>query len=134
MNSCHFIGRATKDVEVRASQDGKSFARFSLAVDTGWGENKKASFFNIIAFGKTAESLEKYVKKGVKLAIRCEAQQDNYTDKDGITHRSVNFVLRDWEFCESKKSQENTQEAPVGNAPTDFMDIPDDLDAELPFN
>lgn len=133
MNSCHFIGNVTRDADVRETTDGKSVARFSLAVNTGWGDNKKTSFFNIVSFGSQAESIGKYATKGTKLAIRCEAQQNNYTDKDGITHRDINFVLRDWEFCQSKK-QDNAQEAPVGKAPTDFMDIPDDLDAELPFN
>lgn len=131
MNSCHFIGNVTRDADVRESADGMAVARFSLAVNTGWGDSKKTSFFNIVSFGNQAESIGKYATKGTKLAIRCEAQQNNYTDKDGITHRDINFVLREWEFCQSKKTQE--QEPPVGTAPTGFMDIPDDLDSELPF-
>ena len=134
MNNCVFIGRTTKDVELRYSQDNKPIARFSIAVDRGWGDNKKTSFFNVVAFGKTAESIEKNVKKGTKIAIRCEAEQNDYTDNNGITHRSVNFILNDWEFCESKGQTQTTQEPPKESAPDGFMSIPDNIDEELPFN
>lgn len=138
MDLCIFTGRTTKDVELRYSQDNKPIARFSIAVDRGWGDNKKTSFFNVVAFGKTAESIEKNVKKGTKIAIRCEAEQNDYTDNNGITHRSVNFILNDWEFCESKgrtqeSAPETTQAPPQGSAPEGFMNM-DDIDmSELPF-
>lgn len=136
MNNCIFIGRTTREIELRYTQDQKAFGRFSLAVDTGWGDNKKTSFFNIVCFGNQAESIEKNVKKGTKIAVRCEAQQNDYTDKNGITHRSVEFVLREWEFAQAKAENANTSqpEPPKESAPTDgFMPMPDDLDAELPF-
>lgn len=136
MNNCIFIGRTTREIELRYTQDQKAFGRFSLAVDTGWGDNKKTSFFNIVAFGNQAESIEKYVKKGTKIAVRCEAQQNDYTDREGITHRSIDFVLREWEFAQSKgenQTPETTQAPPQGSSPDGFMPMPDDLDAELPF-
>lgn len=136
MNNCIFMGRTTKDIELRYSQDQKAFGRFSLAVDTGWGDNKKTSFFNIVAFGNQAESIEKYVKKGTKIAVRCEAQQNDYTDKNGITHRSVEFILREWEFAQAKAENANMSqpEPPKESAPDGFMNM-DDIDmSDLPFN
>lgn len=135
MNNCIFIGRTTREIELRYTQDQKAFGRFSLAVDTGWGDNKKTSFFNIVAFGNQAESIEKNVKKGTKIAVRCEAQQNDYTDKNGITHRSVEFVLREWEFAQAKAENANMSqpEPPKESAPDGFMPMPDDLDTELPF-
>lgn len=136
MNICLFTGRTTKDIELRYTQDQKAFGRFSLAVDNGYGDNKKTSFFNIVAFGNQAESIEKHVKKGTKIAVRCRAERNDYTDKNGITHRSVEFILYEWEFAQAKAENANTSQSEPAqqSAPADgFMPMPDDLDADLPF-
>ena len=134
MNKCYFTGRMTKDIEIRYTQNNKAVGRFSLAVDTGFGDNKKTGFFNFTAWEKTAETLEKYAGKGSKLLLECEAVQNQYEDKNGNKVNTVDFIVRNFEFCESKKdSQDNAQPA----APTDqdgFMNIPDGIDEELPFN
>lgn len=132
MNLCIFTGRTTKDIEIRYTNDRTAVGTFSLAVDTGYGDNKKTSFFNCVAFKATAESMEKYVKKGTKIFVQAEAQQSEYQDRDGNKRTSINFVVRNWEFAESKGSTEQTKPAPTNGG--GWMDIPDGISEELPFN
>lgn len=134
MNKCIFIARTTKDVELRYSQGEKSIAigRFSIAVDSGYGENKKTSFFNMTAFGKTAETLEKFVKKGTKVALECEANQNQYTDKNGNKVNTVDFIVKSFEFCESKSQSQQAAPQPMPSNSDGFMQLTDD--DELPFN
>lgn len=132
-NKCFFTGRTTKDIEIRYTQNNKAVGRFSIAVDTGYGENKKTSFFNCTAWEKTAETLEKYAPKGTKLLLECEAAQVQYEDKNGNKVNTVEFVVKNFEFCESKGTQNNaTPEKTDGDG---WMNIPSNIDAdELPFN
>lgn len=111
MNICVFIGRMTKDPEVRQSQNGKSVASFSIALDTGYGENKKANFFNCVAFGNNADNIGKFFHKGDKIALECEAQQ-NVWEKDGVKQYSINFIVNRWEFTESVKPKQEWEEIP----------------------
>ena len=139
MNKCYFTGRTTKDIELRYTQDNKAFGKFSLAVESGYGENKKTSFLNMTAFGKTAETLEKYATKGTKLILECQANQNKYTDKNGNQVTSVDFTVLNFEFAESKNSnQDNSSSVPKPNPSAyvsndGFMNIPDGIDEELPF-
>ena len=96
MNKCYFTGRTTKDVEVRYTAGEKQTAvgKFSLAVDTGYGDNKKANFFNMTAWGKTAEAMEKNVRKGMKIVVECEANQNSYTDKNGNKVNIPSYLIK----------------------------------------
>ena len=136
MNKVIFCGRTTKDVEMRYSQGENSMAigRFSIAIDSGYGDKKKTSFFNCTIFGKQAEAFEKYVPKGTKVLLECEANQNQYTDKNGNKVNSVDFIVKSFEFCESKsQSNSQTQTTPSNN--DGFMNIPAGLEDEgLPFN
>ena len=130
MNKCYFTGRTTKDVEVRytAGEKQTTVGKFSLAVDTGYGDNKKANFFNMTAWGKTAEAMEKNVRKGTKIVVECEANQNSYTDKNGNKVNTIDFRVISWEFAESKPSQQSVPEpAPDNN-------IPDNIDEDNQFN
>ena len=136
MNKVIFLGRTTKDIEMRYSQGENSMAigRFSIAIDSGYGDKKKTSFFNCTIFGKQAEAFEKYVPKGTKVLLECEANQNQYTDKNGNKVNSVDFIVKSFEFCESK-SQSNSQPQPTQSNNDDFMSIPDNLeDSGLPFD
>lgn len=130
MNKSYFLARTCKDIEIRYTQSNKAVGRFSIAVDTGYGDNKKTSFFNCVAWDKTAETLEKYAPKGTKLMLECEAVQNQYEDKNGNKRDSVEFVVKNFEFCEAKKDTQET--AP--NIPEDkFVSIPEGVDIDLPF-
>lgn len=134
MNLCIFTGRTTNDIEMRYTQDNVAVGTFSLAVDTGYGENKKTSFFNCTAFKGTAESMEKYVKKGTKIVLQAEAVQNSYTDREGAKRTVINFIVRNWEFAESKSSSnQETAPAPQPKA-NEWLNIPEGLEGDLPFN
>lgn len=136
MNKCIFIARTTKDVELRYSTGNNATAigKFSIAVDSGYGDNKKTSFFNMTAFGKTAETLEKFVKKGSKVALECEANQNQYTDKNGNKVNSVDFIVKSFEFCESKSQSQQSAPQSMPSNDNSWMDIPSGIEDSLPFN
>lgn len=161
MNKVILMGRFTKDPELRYSQSENStaIARFSLAVDRRFkrqGE-QEADFPNCIAFGKTAEFISNYFHKGMKISVCGRIQTGSYTGQDGRKIYTTDVVVEEAEFVESKNSQQeqggqaggwNPQNAnsPAGGfnqgggfnqpapGPDGFMDIPDGIDEELPFN
>ena len=146
MNKAILMGRITRDSEIRYSQGDNSMAiaKFSLAVDRKFkkqGDEVTADFFNCTAFGKQAEFVEKYLKQGTKMVVIGKIQNDNYTNKDGQKVYSVQIIVEEMEFAESKaaagqsgNAQGNTQPE-YGPMDSDgFMNIPDGIGAELPFN
>ena len=138
MNKTVLIGRSTKDADVRYSQGDKpmAIARISLAVDRKFKQDGQptADFINCIAFGNTAEVIEKYVAKGTKIAVVGHIQTGSYTNKDGQKVYTTDVVIDEMEFCESRNSQQsNSQPAPAPSG-DDFMSISDGDDADfLPF-
>lgn len=137
MNLAIFTGRTTRDIELRYTSGEKAtaIAKFSIAVDSGYGDNKKTNFFNLTAWGKTAETMEKLVKKGTKILVHCEPTQNQYTDKNGNKVNTVDFRVLNFEFCESKNNQQGNNNPPPAPRDNDgFMNIPDGIDEELPFN
>lgn len=142
MNNVIMMGRLTRDPEIRyGGQNNTAVARYSLAVDRRFKREgqPEADFFNIVSFGKAGEFVEKYLRKGTKVVIQGELQNNNY-EKDGQTVYSVQIVTSQIEFAESKRAQqESGYSSGSGStpAPTDadgFMSIPDGIDEELPFN
>lgn len=135
MNSVQLLGRLTRDPEVRYAESGSTIARFSLAVDRKFKQEggETADFINCIAFGKTAEFIEKYFSKGMKIALNGRIQTGSYTNKDGVKVYTTDVVVENVEFAESKNSNAgNSTPAPAPNG--DFMSVPDGIDEELPFN
>lgn len=142
MNKVILMGRLTRDPEVRYTQgdNASAVARFSLAVDRRFKKDgeQTADFINCVAFGKTGEFIEKYGRKGTKFVVEGRIQTGSYTNKDGQKVYTTDVVIEQVEFAESKASTDgNTANNTANsNAPTDtsFMDIPDSIDEELPFN
>ena len=139
MNKVILIGRLTKDPEIRYSQDNEpiAFGNYSIAIDRPVGKGKEpiTDFINCKVVGKTAEFAERYLRKGMKIAIEGRIQVDNYQDRDG-NNRSTTYVqVLQHEFCESKQSND-VAPAPRNqpSAADGFMNIPDSLDEELPFH
>ena len=140
MNKVILMGRLTRDPEVRYTQgdNAMAIARYSLAVDRRFKRDGEpdADFINCVAFGKSGEFAEKYLKKGTKIAVVGRIQTGSYTNKDGQKVYTTDVVVEEQEFAESKNvgSSDNNQSAPA-NKNTDFMSIPDGIeDSELPFN
>ena len=141
MNKVILMGRLVRDPEIRYSQREKStaVARFSLAVDRKFKQEGQptADFISCLAFGKRAEFLERYCKKGTKLVVEGSWQTGNYTNKDGQKVYTNECLIENCEFAESKNaSSGNNQNPAPSNASSDgFMSIPDGIDdSELPFN
>ena len=129
MNLVVLVGRLTSDPEIRRNGD-KTIGKFSLAVSRKFKREGEAyaDFFNCVAFGKTAEFLEKYFHKGMKAVVTGELRNNHYTDNNGVKHYSEQVIVNNIEFAESK----STSTPPADN--DGFMNIPDDIDEELPFN
>lgn len=138
MNKAILMGRLTRDPDVRYSQtdSNMAIARFSLAVDRRFkkqGDTVTADFFNCTAFGKQGEFVEKYLKQGTKIVVAGRIQNDNYTNKEGLKVYSVQIMVEEIEFAESKAAGQGTQNN--DSMPGDgFMNIPDGIENELPFN
>ena len=152
MNKVILMGRLTKDPEVRYSQgeNSSAIARYTLAVDRRFRRNndgkQSADFINCVAFGRAAEFAEKYFRQGLKVIVTGRIQTGSYTNKDGQKVYTTDVFIEEQEFAESKSNQGNNSSSaasvakptpnPNPSAPDDngFMNIPDGLDEELPFN
>ena len=142
MNKVILMGRLTKDPDIRYSQGEKStaVARFSLAVDRKFKQEGQptADFINCLAFGKRAEFIEKYCRKGTKLVVEGSSQTGSNTNKDRNKVYTNECLIENCEFAESKAAAQNSQPAegpsPNSAAGDGFMNIPSGIDEELPFN
>lgn len=137
MNKIILMGRLTKDPEVRYTQDSKAVARFYLAVDRRFKREgqPEADFFTCAAFGKTAEFIEKYLQKGTKVTLSGSVQNDNYTDGNGVQRYTNQVIVEEIEFAESKRASEGGQQSSNTSTDSDgFMNVPDGIVEELPFN
>ena len=135
MNIVTLIGRLTKNPEIRYSQgeNAMAIARFTLAVDKNFKKkDDKANFINCVAFGKIAETVEKHVFKGSKIAVIGEWTTGSYKNKDGNTVYTNDCNISKLEFCDSK-SQSNSQPQTAPSVDMGFMNIDTDMDS-LPFN
>ena len=138
MNKVIEIGRLVREPEIRYSQGANAtcVARYTLAVDRKFKQEGQpnADFINCIAFGKLGEFAEKYLHKGVKIAVTGRIQTGSYKNKDGNTVYTTDVVVEEQEFCESK-SQSNSQPQTAQSNDNSWMSIPDNLDdSSLPFN
>ena len=139
MNKVNLIGRLTRDVETRYSGE-TAIARYTLAVDRRFKKDgeQNADFISCVAFGKSGEFAEKYLKKGMKIAVSGRIQTGSYDDKDGKKVYTADVVIEEHEFCESKNGSVEDGlskiNAKVESDSDGFMSIPDGIDEELPFN
>lgn len=139
MNKVYLIGRLAADPDVRYSQGETStaIARYRLAVNRRFkreGE-QEADFISCVAFGKNGEFAEKYLHKGMKIAIAGRIQTGSYNNQEGQKVYTTDIVVEEHEFCESKGTG-GSSPAPTPSYATDengFMSIPDGIDEELPF-
>ena len=141
MNKVVLVGRLTRDPEVRYSQgdNATAVARYTLAVDRRFRRDGEptADFIPCVIFGRSAEFAEKYFHQGMRVSISGRIQTGSYTNKDGQKVYTTDVVVEENEFVVSKRSDDN---APASSAPASmpegngFMNIPDGIDEELPFN
>ena len=147
MNKVILMGRLTRDPEIRYSQgeQATAVARYTLAVDRRFrrdSESQTADFIGCVAFGRQAEFAEKYFRKGTKIAVTGRIQTGSYTNREGQKVYTTDVVIEEQEFAESKAASAESGFHPMeadrpspSNAVGDgFMNIPDGIDEELPFN
>lgn len=129
MNKVAMIGRTATEPEIRYTNKGDAAANFRVAVERRYKKDgqTEADFFQCSAFGKTAEFIEKYVRKGQKIGFSGRLQNDEFTNREGQKITRAVIVVEEIEFCEKKEQTEKPAET--------FQPVPDKTDGEeLPFN
>lgn len=149
MNKVVLVGRLTRDPEVRYSQGDSStaVARYTVAVDRRFKRDNEptADFIPCVVFGRSAEFAEKYFRQGMRVSISGRIQTGSYTNKDGVRVYTTEVIVEEQEFAESRAESEASRgsfqysapspsPAPSVDAGDGFMNIPDGIDEELPFN
>ncbi len=136
MNSVQLLGRLARDPEVRytAGDNPTAVARFTVACARKYKKDAEqtADFISCMAFGKTAEFIERYFTKGNSIALNGRIQTGSYTNKDGNKVYTTDVVVDTLEFVGSKNESNSSNAANPKN--DDFMNIPDNIEEDLPFN
>lgn len=123
MNNVILMGRLTRDPELKYSQAGKAYCRFTVAINRDFNKDE-ADFINCLAFGKTAETIAEWLGKGRRIALQGRIQTGNYENKNGDKVNTFEVVADRFEFVDSAKSEENN-----GNARSE-----EELEDDFPFN
>ena len=137
MNKVLLVGRFTKDPEIKYANSGLTIASFNVAVDRKYKKEgeQSADFISCKAFGKTAEFIEKYFHKGMRIGIEGRIQTGSYQKDDGTKVYTTDVVCDGVEFVESKSSDGSEPKAKQEEQQADdFVNVPDGIDEELPFN
>ena len=143
MNKAILMGRLTRDPEVRytSGENSLAIARYTLAVDRKIRKDGDATadFIPCVVFGRSAEFVEKYFRKGLKIAIVGHVQTGSYTNRDGQNVYTTEVVVEEQECAESKNSgsgsrQQNAPQPSPDVGQDGFMNIPDGIEEELPFS
>lgn len=140
MNKVVLVGRIVRDPEVRYSQGENStaVARYTIAVDRRFKRDGEptADFINCVTFGKSAEFVEKYFRKGLRISISGRITTNSYTNKDGIKVYTTEVTVEEQEFAESRAESESNKTSNQQTTPSSdgFINVPDGVDEELPFN
>lgn len=140
MNKVMLVGRLTRDPDIRYTQNSTCCARFSVAVDRRFksSDHPEADFPSVVAWGKTAEFIDKYFHKGMRIGIEGRIQTGSYENRDGQKVYTTDVVAENVEFVESKSNSANSgggQQAapPPATGNEGWMEIPEGADEELPF-
>lgn len=142
MNSFNGVGRLTRDVDLRYTQSGKAVGNFTLAINRQFKNQKTdeydADFINMVAWGKQAENLANYMKKGSQVGVTGRIQTRTFEDKNGKTVYVTEVVADSVQFLESKggSQQRNNQSSnsqPSSNMFENDGEPLDINDEDLPF-
>lgn len=129
MNSVILMGRLTADPELRTTNNGLNYCRFTVAVDRySKGEDKKTDFINCVAWRQTAEFIERYFSKGKMIAVQGSIQTGSYTNKDGAKVYTTDVLVDKAHFCGDKGSvTSQSAAAAVDNNHSESSPVDDDL-------
>lgn len=135
MNTVNILGRMVASPELRATQSGKYVTGFTIAVNDGWGDNQKTYYVDCVAWQKSAELIAQHFPKGARISITGKLTTRQYEDKAGNKRKSVEVLVQDFDFLDSKKSDSSQQKhGSQSNDPfandSKVVDISDD---DMPF-
>lgn len=123
-NKAIIIGRTTKDIELKQTQSGKNVCSFSVAVDRRY-DRDKTDFLNIVAWGKTAEFVQRYFHKGDQIGIDGRVETRSYEDENGNKRTAVEIIAEAVFFIGGKATASDDNK-PAGDAPATFEEVPDE--------
>lgn len=135
-NRITIMGRLTSEPTSSQTKGGTSVTKFNLAVDRGFGEDKKTDYIPVVFFGKTAENVAKYVGKGQQLLVSGQLQTGSYEDKDGNKRTTFEVFATEFSFCEGKReSSTNSASREEKPAQAEFSSLKpiEDTDEDFPF-
>ena len=131
MNKWIGIGRLCNEPEVTSGKNGNSIAKYRLAVNRDYKKDgqQEADFLNCVAFGKSADFVQGYLHKGMKIAVEGRIQTGSY-EKDGVKHYTTDIIVERCHFCESKNASTKAEEQPLPHSDVNgYVEV----DEELPF-
>ncbi len=144
MNNVNIIGRITNDLELKNVGQDSILLNFSIAYNERWGSREETYFFDVVSWGKQAEIVANYFKKGQRIGVSGRLKQERFQDKEGNNRSRVTILLRDFTFIEGKNSTnattgttgsasgfENNTNSSAANNFNNFS--PPNLDEEVPF-
>lgn len=115
MNIVSILGRMVADCDLKATQSGKYVTNFTVAVNDGWGDNQKTYYVDCVAWQKSAELIAQHFPKGARISITGKLTTRQYEDKAGNKRKSVEVLVQDFDFLDSKKSENNQSKDPFEN-------------------
>ena len=124
MNNVTLMGRLTRDPELKYSQSGKAYCRFTVAINREFNK-EEADFINCLAFGKTAETIAEWLGKGRRIALQGRIQTGNYENKNGDKVNTFEVVADRFEFVDSARSETSKNQSYSNN--DDVLDDNDDF-------
>lgn len=132
INKVILMGRLTRDPEMRHTNSGTPVTTFSIAIDNGYGDNKRTDFVNCLAWNKTAEFVTKYFAKGKMIIVIGRITTRSWETQDGKRAYATEVVAKEVSFGETKSSQQTATQQPMQDDDDDFTPL-DEEDDDLPF-
>lgn len=132
INKVILMGRLTRDPEMRHTNSGTPVTTFSIAIDNGYGDNKRTDFVNCLAWNKTAEFVTKYFAKGKMIIVIGRISTRSWETQDGKRAYATEVVANEVNFGETKSSQQTATQPPMQDDDDDFTPL-DEEDDDLPF-
>lgn len=131
MNCIQLVGRLTRDPELKKSNSGKAYIRFSLAVDRPFSKDE-VDFINCVGFGKTAELIGEYTRKGHKLGVVGALQQNSY-ESNGEKRTTYIVMINSFDFLENRNASAQEPEYHKTTTRSEVIDMDNDVDDDFPF-
>ena len=133
INKVILMGRLTRDPEMRHTNSGTPVTTFSIAIDNGYGDNKRTDFINCVAWNKTTEFVTKYFAKGKMIVIADgRISTRSWETQDGKRAYATEVIANEVSFGETKSSQQTVTQPPMQDDDDDFTPL-DEEDDDLPF-